>query len=95
MNVKNQGSGSSQVQEAETNEGDELFWEVAAFVVDLDKPNVSVSLLQRRFRLGFNRAARIMDELHEAGIVGEEAGTKGRAIIMDRQKFEQMREEEL
>jgi len=95
QHVKNQGSGSTQAQEAESNEGDELFWEVAAFVVDLDKPNVSVSLLQRRFRLGFNRAARIMDELHEAGIVGEEAGTKGRAIIMDRQKFEQMREEEL
>ncbi len=36
-----------------------------------------------------------MDELHEAGIVGEESGTKGRSIIMDREQFEQLKEERL
>ncbi|MCR5650587.1 MAG: DNA translocase FtsK [Lachnospiraceae bacterium] len=76
-------------------DGDELFMQVADFVVNLDKPNVSIGLIQRKFRLGFNRAARIMDELHDAGIVGDEAGTKGRTIIMTKEKFEEYKEENL
>ena len=93
--VSDKENGTQGIQESTENDGDELFWEVAEFVVNLDKPNASVSLLQRRFRLGFNRAARIMDELHEAGIVGEESGTKGRSIIMDKEQFEQLKEERL
>ncbi len=77
------------------DDGDELFLQVADFVVNLDKPNVSIGLIQRKFRLGFNRAARIMDELHDAGIVGDEAGTKGRTILMDKEKFEAYKEENL
>ncbi len=75
--------------------GDELFAQVAEFVVDLDKPAVSIGLIQRKFRLGFNRAARIMDELHDAGIVGDEAGTKGRNILMTKEQFEVYKEENL
>ena len=80
---------------SDADDGDELFLQVADFVVNLDKPNVSIGLIQRKFRLGFNRAARIMDELHDAGIVGDEAGTKGRTILMDKEKFESYKEENL
>ncbi len=72
---------------------DEIFMQVAEYVVGLDKETVSIGLLQRQFRLGFNRAARIMDQLTDEGIVGEEMGTKGRRIIMTGEKFEQYKEE--
>ena len=45
-------------------------------------------MLQRVFRIGFNRAARIMDQLSEAGIVGPEEGTKPRKVIMSLEEFE-------
>ena len=45
-------------------------------------------MLQRAFKLGFNRAARIMDQLGEAGVVGEEEGTKPRRVIMTMAEFE-------
>ena len=61
--------------------------------MNLDKETVSIGLLQRKFRLGFNRAARIMDQLAEAGIVGENMGTKGRRIIMTPEQFEEYKEE--
>ena len=47
-------------------------------------------MLQRMFKIGFNRAARIMDQLAEAGVVSEEAGTKAREILMDMGQYEQM-----
>lgn len=72
---------------------DEIFMQVAEYVVGLDKETVSIGLLQRQFRLGFNRAARIMDQLTDEGIVGEEMGTKGRRIVMTQEKFEQYKEE--
>ena len=46
-------------------------------------------MLQRMFKIGFNRAARIMDQLAEAGVVGEEEGTKPRKILMTREEFEE------
>ncbi|MCI6630348.1 MAG: hypothetical protein MSH20_06050, partial [Lachnospiraceae bacterium] len=53
----------------------------------------SIGLLQRAFKIGFNRAARIMDQLYEAGVVGEEEGTKPRKILMSMEEFEQYIEE--
>ena len=50
-------------------------------------------MLQRWFKVGFNRAARIMDQLAEAGVVGEEAGTKPREILMSLEEFERYIEE--
>ena len=47
-------------------------------------------MLQRVFKIGFNRAARIMDQLCEAGVVGEEEGTKPRKILMTMEQFEEM-----
>ena len=46
-------------------------------------------MLQRVFKIGFNRAARIMDQLAEAGLVGEEEGTKPRRVMMTEAEFEQ------
>ena len=45
-------------------------------------------MLQRMFKIGFNRAARIMDQLEEAGVVAGEQGTKPREILMSMEQFE-------
>ena len=50
-------------------------------------------MLQRVFKIGFNRAARIMDQLCDAGVVGEEEGTKPRKVLMSKEEFEQMEED--
>ncbi len=67
-------------------ERDELFAEAGHFIIEKDK--ASIGLLQRMFRIGFNRAARIMDQLAEAGVVGPEEGTKARQILMSKEQFE-------
>ena len=46
-------------------------------------------MLQRIFKIGFHRAARIMDQLEAAGVVGPEEGTKPRQIIMTMDEFEE------
>lgn len=47
-------------------------------------------MLQRNFKIGFNRAARIMDQLEDAGIVGPEEGTKPRRILVTPEEFEEI-----
>ncbi|MBO5551560.1 MAG: DNA translocase FtsK [Lachnospiraceae bacterium] len=85
--------GSSQTSSAPGDDEDAIFMQAAEFAVNLDKETVSIGLLQRKFRLGFNRAARIMDQLSEEGIVGDEMGTRGRRIIMTPEQFETYKEE--
>ena len=85
--------GSASSAASSGDDADEIFMQAAEFAVNLDKETVSIGLLQRKFRLGFNRAARIMDQLSDEGIVGEEMGTKGRRIIMTPEQFETYREE--
>lgn len=70
---------------------DELFVEAGKFIIEKDK--ASIGLLQRMFRIGFNRAARIMDQLADAGVVGPEEGTKARQILMSKEQFENYLEE--
>lgn len=70
---------------------DELFAQAGAFIIEKDK--ASIGMLQRAFKIGFNRAARIMDQLAEAGVVGEEEGTKPRKILMSPEQFEEMMEQ--
>ena len=70
---------------------DELFEQAARFIIEKDK--ASIGMLQRMFKIGFNRAARIMDQLCEYGIVGEEEGTKPRKILMSSEQFEQLVDE--
>lgn len=73
------------------NSFDELFTLAGHAVIELDK--ASIGLLQRKFKIGFNRAARIMDQLAEEGVVGPEEGTKPRKILMSMEQFNQMLEE--
>ena len=61
----------------------------------MEKEKGSIGMLQRYFKIGFNRAARIMDQLEEAGIVGPEEGTKPRRVLMSPEQFEQYEEEYL
>ncbi len=70
---------------------DELFVDAGKFIIEKDK--ASIGMLQRVFKIGFNRAARIMDQLSEAGVVGPEEGTKPRKILMSMEQFENMLEE--
>ena len=66
---------------------DAYFVEAGKFIIEKDK--ASIGMLQRVFKIGFNRAARIMDQLCEAGVVGGEEGTKPRKILMSMEEFEQ------
>lgn len=81
------------VKAASSQERDEYFEDAAMFIIDKDK--ASIASLQRVFKIGFNRAARLMDQLCEAGIVGEEEGTKPRKVLMSAEEFEQYKEEYL
>ena len=73
------------------NDRDVLFVEAGKFIIEKDK--ASIGMLQRWFKIGFNRAARIMDQLADAGVVGEEEGTKPRKVLMSMEQFEQYIEE--
>ena len=67
---------------------DELFAEAGSLVIETDK--ASIGFLQRKFRIGFNRAARIMDQLATEHVVGEEEGTKARKVLMNMEEFEEL-----
>lgn len=73
------------------NDRDEYFVQAGKFIIEKDK--ASIGMLQRMFKIGFNRAARIMDQLAEAGVVGEEEGTKPRKVLMSWEEFEEMLEQ--
>ncbi|MCD8123297.1 MAG: DNA translocase FtsK [Clostridiales bacterium] len=66
---------------------DEYFSQAGRFIIENEK--ASIGFLQRKFKIGFNRAARIMDQLAEVGVVGEEEGTKPRKILMTMEEFEE------
>ena len=72
---------------------DAYFTDAGKLIIEKDK--ASIGMLQRVFKIGFNRAARIMDQLCEAGVVGEEEGTKPRKVLMSMEQFEQYIEEYL
>jgi len=74
-------------REAEAEEMDELFHQAA--LLFMESGTASVSLLQRRFRIGYTRAARIVDQLEEKGVVGGYEGSKPREVLMTRGQFEQ------
>ena len=85
-NVATSSDGSS------GSDKDVLFAEAGRFIIEKDK--ASIGMLQRWFKIGFNRAARIMDQLADAGVVGEEEGTKPRKVLMSSEQFEQYIEEQ-
>jgi len=71
---------------------DDLFGQAAEVVVANDSG--STSLLQRRLRIGYGRAARIIDQLHHAGIVGPSEGSQPREVLVDMEELEQVLAEE-
>ena len=65
---------------------DELFADAGRLIIEKEK--ASIGILQRGFKIGFNRAARIMEQLCDAGVVGPEEGTKPRKLLMSMEDFE-------
>ncbi|MCR4597261.1 MAG: DNA translocase FtsK [Lachnospiraceae bacterium] len=82
--------GSAAASDAGESEYDDYFAQAGRFIIDKDK--ASIGALQRLLKIGFNRAARIMDQLADAGVVGEEQGTKPREILMNEVQFEDLLE---
>ena len=72
------GAGSSE-------DKDEMYDEAVRVVVETNQ--ASVTILQRRLRLGYSRAARLIDMMEQNGLVGPFAGAKGRDILVDREKW--------
>ena len=91
--MESAGGGAGGASGGGGPERDAYFEEAGKFIIDKDK--ASIGMLQRVFKIGFNRAARIMDQLAEAGVVGEEEGTKPRKVLMSPEQFEQYIEESL
>lgn len=81
-------SGTSSAAAESGEERDELFQQAGRFLIEANKG--SIGSLQRKFRIGFNRAARIVDQLEEAGVLGPEEGTKPRQILMTIEEFESL-----
>jgi S-DNA-T family DNA segregation ATPase FtsK/SpoIIIE len=71
--------------EEDSGDLDELFNEAVEVV--LDSKQASVSMLQRRLKLGYSRAARIVDQMEEQGVVGPFEGSKPRAVLMTREQW--------
>ena len=87
MNTVAQSSPLSMGGATGGSELDSNFVQAGKFIIEKDK--ASIGMLQRVFKIGFNRAARIMDQLSEAGVVGPEEGTKPRKVLMSMEEFEQ------
>ena len=79
-NNETDGMSVNDVKDAKEEYDDPLYNEVVEFVITTGK--VSASLLQRKYRLGYNRAARIIDLLEERGIIGPQNGSKPREVLV-------------
>lgn len=72
------GGGAGEVE-------DELFWQVLEFAVN--EGAVSASAMQRRFSIGYNRAARLLDKMYEMGFITETDGAKPRKVLLSPEQF--------
>src|SRR5690554_5760756 len=77
INHIERGKGDSE----HNDEGDELYREAVKVVVE--NQQASTSFLQRKMRIGYNRAARIMDELEDRGVISERDGSKPRQVLLN------------
>ena len=93
MNTIPTGNPASGSGGSEGNENDAYFADAGRLIIEKEK--ASIGMLQRAFKIGFNRAARIMDQLCDAGVVGPEEGTKPRKVLMSAEEFENYIEEYL
>ncbi|WP_027409617.1 DNA translocase FtsK [Anoxybacteroides tepidamans] len=73
-----------------SNDGDELFYEACEFVVQ--QGGASTSSLQRRFRIGYNRAARLIEMMEEQGIISEARGSKPRDVLITEEELANLQE---
>ena len=89
--VAETGKNYGDAQFVSSEEEDAYFAEAGKLIIDKEK--ASIGMLQRMFKIGFNRAARIMDQLAEAGVVGPEEGTKPRKVLMTKEEFDTYLEE--
>lgn len=87
VNSTSVAAGGAASGNSGADDRDAYFVDAGKFIIEKDK--ASIGMLQRVFKIGFNRAARIMDQLAEAGVVGEEEGTKPRKVLMSMEQFEQ------
>ena len=85
-------SGAALVSTSEESDNRDIYFTDAGRLI-IEKEKASIGMLQRMFKIGFNRAARIMDQLAEAGVVGPEEGTKPRKVLMSKEEFEQFIQE--
>ena len=82
------GGGNAASEQNAADEGDELL--PAAIDVVMETGQASVSMLQRRLKLGYSRAARIVDEMETRGIVGQFEGSKPRQLLITREQWQEM-----
>ncbi len=89
MRKEEKGGGKQAAAEGTSgDDGDELL--PAAVEVVLETGQASVSMLQRRLKLGYSRAARLVDQMEERGIVGPFEGSKPRQLLIDRAKWQEL-----
>ena len=89
MNSAGEGTADSSESSGKSNNSqDEYLFEAGKLCIEMGK--ASSSMLQRHFSVGFNRAARIIDQLTEMGAVGPANGAKPREILVDLMTFEEM-----
>ncbi|MGL5751208.1 MAG: DNA translocase FtsK [Paraclostridium sp.] len=78
----------SKISKEQSSDEDDLLSEAIEFVVESGQ--ASASMLQRKFKIGFNRAARIIDAMEERDIVGKSEGSKPRKVLMSKQDLENL-----
>ena len=83
------GGGNAASEQSAADEGDELL--PAAIDVVMETGQASVSMLQRRLKLGYSRAARIVDEMETRGIVGQFEGSKPRQILITKEQWQELK----
>ena len=86
-NAIEKGVGGDSGSSYNKDEKDDMFVESGRLVIE--QQNASIGMLQRRFRMGFNRAARIIDQLEVNGVISRQDGKKPREVLMTSEEFEQ------
>ncbi|WP_073148757.1 DNA translocase FtsK [Paramaledivibacter caminithermalis] len=79
----------TETQNSKEEEVDELLSDAIDLVIDTQQ--ASISMLQRKFRIGYNRAARIIDEMESRGIVSENLGSKPRNVLISKEEFKEIK----
>ncbi len=90
--ISNEDKNDTQ-SNGDTADNDSLFEEALELVIEKEK--ASASMIQRRFRVGYNRAARIVDQLYEAGYIGPEEGSKPRKVNVSMDEYYRMKNQSI